>query len=45
MTLMGVAHHAQVGPGVYVGSGWKEPRQGSHELGRRFIKFLLVRQS
>ncbi|KAK9819482.1 hypothetical protein WJX81_005355 [Elliptochloris bilobata] len=34
-----------IGPGVYVGSGWKEPQEGSHELGCRFLKFLLVRQA
>jgi hypothetical protein len=36
---------AQVGPGVYVGAGWKAPREGRHELGRRFLRFLLVRQA
>jgi len=29
---------------VYVGAGWKAPRAGRHVLGRRFLRFLLVRQ-
>lgn len=32
-----------VGPGVYVGVGWKAPRPGV-DLGKQFLHFMLVRQ-
>jgi hypothetical protein len=31
-----------VGPGVYVGVGWKAPRLGK-DAGRRFLTFMMVR--
>ncbi|CAL5222355.1 g4707 [Coccomyxa viridis] len=38
-----VDHVRAVGPGVYVGWGWKAPREQKVELGRRFLPFILVR--
>ncbi len=32
-----------VGPGVWVGVGWREPRPGV-DVGRRFLLFMLVRR-
>lgn len=32
-----------VGPGVYVGAGWRAPRPEKRDVGRRFLTFLLVR--
>ena len=39
-----VDHMRAVGPGVYVGVGWKAPREDKVELGRRFLPFMLVRE-
>ena len=36
-------HVRAVGPGVYVGWGWKAPREHKVELSRRFLPFILVR--
>ena len=41
---MQVDHMRAVGPGVYVGVGWKAPREDKVELGRRFLPFMLVRE-
>ena len=32
-----------VGPGVYVGAGWRAPRPEKRDVGRRFLTFLLIR--
>eukprot|EP00210_Caulerpa_lentillifera_P006432 g6144.t1 len=32
-----------VGPGCYVGIGWKAPRPEFNDLGRRFLTFVLIR--
>jgi hypothetical protein len=32
-----------IGPGVYVGVGWRAPRRGT-DVGRRFLHFMLVRR-
>ena len=32
-----------VGPGVWVGVGWREPQPGV-DVGRRFLHFMLVRR-
>lgn len=39
-----VDHMRAVGPGVYVGVGWKSPRENKVEMGRRFLPFILVRE-
>ena len=39
-----VDHMRAVGPGVYVGVGWKAPREDKVELGQRFLPFMLVRE-
>ena len=41
---MQVDYLRAVGPGVYVGVGWKQGREGTTELGRRFLAFLLVKE-
>ncbi len=39
-----VDHMRAVGPGVFVGVGWKAPREGKRELGRRFLHFVMVKR-
>lgn len=34
-----------VGPGVYVGVGYRAPRMEKNDLGRRFLYFALVKQT
>ena len=42
--MLQVDYLRAVGPGVYVGVGWKQGKEGTTELGRRFLAFMLVRQ-
>ncbi len=42
--MVQVDHVRVVGPGVYVGLGWKAPRENKAKLGRRFLPFVLVRE-